>query len=104
MKYRLNKAEKRPVTIYNVAKTRVMGGKSIVTTSNYVKLIPEEEYETDDAAMYKWLAEYVRTVRHNPELERELKANGVPYEIEACRSCGGRIKKIKYHQVEVYDE
>lgn len=104
MKYRLNSAEKSPVTIYNVAKTKKINGKDIVTYSNYIRLVPEEEYETDDEAMIKFLRDYRRKVRYKPDLARSLEHHGVPYETEMCKSCGGRIKKIVYQVVEVYDE
>lgn len=100
-KYRLNKAEKVVVTINNVAKTKVINGKSIVTYSNYIRLVPNEVYATDDEAMLKYLADYKRKVRYNAELERALKDNGVPYDIEFCKSCGGKVKKISYRVVEV---
>lgn len=104
MKYRLNKAETVPVTFYNVAKTKTINGKDIVTYSNYIRLNPNEEYETDDEAMINWFKAYRRKVRHNSSLELVLKNNEVPYEVELCRSCGGKVKKISYQVVEVYDE
>lgn len=104
MKYRLNSAERIPVTLYNVAKTRRMNDRDVVTYANYIKLIPGEEYESDDEAMLNWFREYTRKVRHSKSVEDALSENGVPYEIELCRSCGGRIRKIVYHPVEVYDE
>lgn len=100
-KYRLNSAEKVQVTINNVAKTKVINGKSIVTYSNYIRLVPNVIYETDDEAMLNFFANYKRKVRYNAELERALKQNNVPYEIEMCRSCGGKVKKISYRVVEV---
>lgn len=104
MKYRLNSAEKRPVTIYNVAKTKKVNGKNIVTYSNFIRLIPGEEYTTDDEAMVSFFRNHRRKVRYSAELARALDNNGVPYELELCRSCGGKIKKISYQIVEVYDE
>lgn len=102
-KYRLNKAEKVSVTINNVARTKVMNGKAIVTYSNYIRLVPDKVYETDDEAMLNFFRGYKRKVRYNAELEEALKKNGVPYETEYCKSCGGRIKKISYRVVEVMD-
>ena len=100
-KYRLNKAEKVQVTINNVAKTKKIGQKSVVTYSNYIRLTPGVIYETDDEAMLGFFRNYKRKARYNPELERALAENKVPYEIEYCRSCGGKIKKISYKVVEV---
>ena len=101
--YRLNKAEKVSVTINNVAKTKIYNGKSIVTYSNYIRLAPNTVYKTDDEAMLNFFRNYKRKVRYTAEIERALKDNGVPYEIEFCRSCGGKIKKISYRLVEVLD-
>lgn len=99
--YRLNAAEKVQVTINNVAKTKVLNGKSIVTYSNYIRLVPGVTYKTDDEAMIEFFKNYKRKVRYNAELERALRENKVPYETEMCRSCGGKIKKISYRVVEV---
>ena len=101
--YRLNKDEKVSVTINNVAKTKVINGKSIVTYSNYIRLAPNTVYKTDDEAMLNFFRAYKRKVRYTAEIERALKDNNVPYEIEMCRSCGGKIKKISYRVVEVLD-
>ena len=99
--YRLNKAEKVAVTINNVAKTKEINGKSVVTYSNYIRLTPNTVYKTDDEAMLNFFRNYKRKVRYNAEIERALKQNNVPYEIEYCKSCGGKIKKISYRPVEV---
>ena len=101
--YRLNKAEKVSVTINNVAKTKVINGKPIVTYSNYIRLAPNTVYETDDDAMLNFFRGYKRKVRYNAELERALKEHNVPYDIEYCKSCGGKIKKISYRVVEVME-
>lgn len=103
MKYRLNKAETLPVTIYNVAVTKKVGNKDIVSYSNYIRLVPDKIYETDDEATLKFFREYRRKVKHTESLERTLISNDVPYDIEYCKSCGGRVKKINYQVVEVLD-
>lgn len=100
-KYRLNSAEKVQITINNVAKTKKINGRNIVTYSNYIRLVPNVIYETDDEAMLNFLKGYKVKIRYNAELVRALEQNGVPYEIEYCKSCGGKIKKISYHPVEV---
>lgn len=100
-KYRLNSAEKVQVTINNVAKTKKINGKEIVTYSNYIRLVPRVIYETDDEAMLNFFRNYKRKVRYNAEIEEALKKNKVPYDIEYCKSCGGKIKKISYKVVEV---
>ena len=103
MKYRLNDAEKVAVTLCNVAKTKRINGRDIVTYSNFIKLVPGEEYETDDEAMIEWFKSYKRKVRYQKSLADTLESHNVPFELEMCRSCGGRIKKISYQIVEVYE-
>lgn len=104
MKYRLNKAEKVRVTLMNVASTKNINGKPIVTYRNRITLTPGEEYQTDDEAMIEWFRTYRRKVHYNADLAKALSAAGVPFDTEMCRSCGGRVKKISYQIVEVYDE
>lgn len=100
-KYRLNSAERVPITINMVARTKKIGGRDIVTYNNYVRLAPNTEYKDDDEAFLNFLREYKVKVRYNAEIERALKDNNVPYEVEYCKSCGGKVKKISYHPVEV---
>lgn len=102
-KYRLNSAETLPNTINNVAVTKIISGKSIVTYSNYMRLSPGVEYETDDPAMIEFFKTYRRKVKHTDTLEALLASSGVPYDIEYCRSCGGKVKKINY-QVVIVEE
>lgn len=104
-KYRLNSAEKVQVTLYNVPKTRVLNtGKKVVTYSNYLKLVPGKVYVTDDEAMLDYFRTYKRKVRFTAYLEKLLQEQSVPYEIEYCKSCGGKVRKISYRVVEVLDE
>ena len=104
MKYRLNKAETVQTIINNVASTKKINGREIVTYSNYIRLVPGKVYETDDQAMINFFKSYKRKVRHTAGIEEALKSANVPYEIEYCRSCGGRVKKISYKVVEVLDD
>ena len=99
--YKLNSAEKVQVTINNVAVTKIINGKPIVTYSNYIRLTPNKIYTTEDEAMLNFFRNYKRKVRYNADLEATLKAHNVPYEIEWCRVCSGKVKKISYNVVEV---
>ena len=101
--YRLNPAEKVLTTINNVACTKIVNGKKIVSYSNYIRLAPGKVYETKDEAMLNFFKSYKRKVRHTSDIENALKSAGVPYEVEYCRSCGGRVKKISYQVVEVLE-
>ena len=104
MRYKLNSAEKVPTTINNVAVTKNINGRSIVTYSNYIRLVPGKVYESDDEAMIEFFRNYKRKVRYTDTLERELLSNGVPFTTEYCKSCGGKVRKINYQVVEVLDE
>lgn len=103
-KYKLNNAETKTVTINNVASTRTINGRSTVTYSNYIRLLPNKVYESDDTAMLNFFKQYRRKERYSESLENALKRAGVPYDIEYCKTCGGRVKKITYQLVEVFDE
>lgn len=103
-KYRLNKAENVPVTIYNVPKTKIIGGKAIAVNEGYIRLSPDVVYETDDKAMLNFFRTNSKLVMYSEQTESILKKFGVPYEIEYCKVCSGRVKKIRYKQVEVLDE
>lgn len=103
-KYRLNRAENAPITLYNVPRTKDVRGKKTVAYSNYIRLAPNKVYESDDEAMLNFFRTYKRKVRYTEGLEATLKSHGVAYETEYCRTCGGRVKKISYKVVEVFDE
>ena len=97
--YRLNVAETVPVTLYMMPITRQ--GK--VTYNNYLRLEPGKLYETDDVATIAYLKEKTQLVKYKESIENALKDANVDYEVEYCRSCGGRVKKIKYHLIEVIE-
>ena len=100
-KVRLNKAERVALTFTPVPKTKKINGRDIVTYNNTLRLVPNETYETDDEALIEYLKAYKTKIRYNAETERALKEHNVPYEVEYCKSCGGKVKKISYHPVEV---
>lgn len=102
MKYRLNKAEAVPLTLYHVPQTKMINGRSLIVDRNYIRLAPDVVYETDDEAMLNFFRTYKRKVKYNKQLEDVLKTNDIPYEIEYCRSCGGKIRKISYMPIEVF--
>ena len=100
-KLKLIEAENRVLSVNGVPKTKVINGKSIADYRNYIKIAPGEIYETDDELLVNYLKNFKRKVRYNAETEKALKQHKVPYEIEFCRSCGGKVKKISYHPIEV---
>ena len=102
--YRLNAAESDQIAFNFVPVTKEVNGRKIVTYRNYMRLVPGKVYETDDEAQIEFWRNHVTKVRYTAAAENALKEHGVPYEIEVCPSCGGRIKKLKYHTVEVLDE
>ena len=100
-KIRLNKAERVPLTLTPIPKTKEIRGKDIVTYDNVLRLAPNETYKSDDKALIEYLKAYKVKVKYNKETENALKSNDVPYELEWCRTCGGKVQKISYHPVEV---
>lgn len=98
MQYRLYSVETAPVTLRMFPKTLRNGN---ISYGHYVRLEPGKTYETDDEAQKKFIRENRIKVRYNANLEAILKEAGVPYEVIRCRSCGGRVRKIEYNQIEV---
>lgn len=103
-KYRLNIAEGGTVTLNFVPRTKEVNGKKITTYNNYMRLSPGIIYEEDDEILLDFLKDHMSKVAYTAAAEKILRDNNIPYEIERCRSCGGKIKKLKYHTVEVIDE
>ena len=102
--YRLNAAESGAITFNFVPVTKLVNGHNTVTYSNYMRLVPGEIYETDDEAQLEFWRNHITKIRYSASAENALKENNVPYEVVMCPTCGGRIKKLKYHTVEVFDE
>lgn len=100
MQYRLWSVETAPVTLRMFPKTLRNGN---ISYGHYIRLEPNKTYETDDPAQMKYLRENTIRVRYNANLEQTLKDAEVPYEVVRCKSCGGRVKKIEYNQVEVIE-
>lgn len=99
MKYKLNDVISTPTTFY-VQQTNGVGR----TRWGSMRLMPGEVYETDDPKLIESLRirGYVK-VAYNEKLENRLKELGKDYTVELCKSCGGRVKKIKYHAVEMME-
>ena len=100
MQYRLIESERIPVTLRMFPKT----SKGRVSYNHYQRLEPGKIYETDDPAQIAYIKEHKEKVKYNKSLEMALKDIGADYEIVSCKSCGGRVKKIEYRNVEVVEE
>ena len=98
--YKLIDAVRVPLVL-NVA-TNVRGG----IRYGSMRLEPNTVYEMprNNPALDKSLRNYKARKRYTPELEDSLKQVGAKYEVILCKSCGGRVKKIEYNPVEVFDE
>ena len=99
VQYRLIDVETSPVTLRMFPKTV----KGRISYGHYQTLNPGVTYETDDPAQIDYLKNQKIKARYNANLEQVLKDAGVPYEVIRCRSCGGKVKKIEYSQVEVIE-
>lgn len=100
MQYRLIEIEKIPVTLRMFPKTT--NGRT--SYNHYQRLEPGKTYETDDPAQMAYLKAHTEKVRYNAALETALKGAGIEYNVEMCKSCGGRVKKIEYHNIEVIED
>mgnify|MGYP002517207590 CR=1 FL=1 len=64
--------------------------------------VSRSPYTSGDAQI-TYLKEHKVKVRYNAEIERSLSDAGIPFEVIRCKSCGGRIRKIEYRNVEVIE-
>lgn len=99
MKYRLISVETEPVVLRMFPQTV----KGHVSYGHYIRLEPGKMYETNDPAQIECLKAHRERVRFNQGLENLLKGANVPYEVIRCKSCGGKVKKIEYNNVEVIE-
>lgn len=100
MKYRLNSVIDVPFAV-NVV-TNMNGANEY----RRMRLQPGELYEADetDQPLIQSLVNATTTQSYTPELEQALiKANAI-YEVVRCRSCGGKVKKLKFCVIEVVEE
>lgn len=99
MQYKLIDIETQPVMLRMFPKT--VGGH--VSYSHFQRLEPGKVYDTDDPAQMEYIREHTERVRYNAAIEKSLKDAGIKYEVIRCKSCGGRIRKIEYKNVEVIE-
>lgn len=99
MQYRLISIETIPVTLRMFPQTK--NGR--VSYNHYQRLEPGKTYETQDPAQISYLKEHKEKVRYNKSLESALKDIGADFEVIFCKSCGGRVRKIEYRNVEVVE-
>lgn len=70
----------------------------------YIVLDPEQDYPLpEDETFLKSLKTAKFRKPYDRALEDVLKAYNIPYELEMCKSCGGRVKKIVYNPIEVVE-
>lgn len=98
MYYKLVDVIDVPLTL-NVAR-KVNG----YTKYGHIRLNPNTKYEIPtEEGLLDSLKEATTKVKWTKELEEAMKAANVDYKIVQCPSCGGRVKKIEYHVVEVVE-
>lgn len=75
----------------------------------HIKLYPHTDYSLDEKEIYgdetaiRSLKEAVYRKPYSKALEDKLKLYNISYEIDYCKACGGRVKKLVYHPVEVIE-
>ena len=73
-----------------------------ITKYSYIVLDPNVEYEMpNDELFQKSIIGCKFKKPYSRALEEALKANDIPYQVEMCKSCGGRVKKLVYNPMEV---
>lgn len=75
-----------------------------IPTYGHERLFPGKVYETDDKLLLESLSKATKEKQYSPQLEEHLKSHNIPYEVTSCKSCGGRVKKLKYHVIEVIED
>lgn len=69
-----------------------------------IRLVPGKKYKIpEDQTLLEELKGVTESEKYTEGKEAALKRCGIPYEIVYCKSCGGRIRKLKYHLVEVVE-
>lgn len=85
----------------SLAEAREVGGKKIAVYKPK-RFLPGKKYEVpDDKIFIDAIKNCTRRVTYTQETEDALKMCGASYEVITCKSCGGKVKKIKYHVLEV---
>ena len=96
--YKLIDAIDTPTRI-NVAKS-----ENGVTRYGHTTLQPGKKYELgDDEVFIRSLKAAKVEKSHSAALIEALESNKIHYDVKTCPSCGGRVKKVSYHIVEVHD-
>ena len=71
-----------------------------------IRLLPHKKYDIDELPNREVLEQLKKAtdkIRYTPKYEEALKACGASYELKMCPTCGGKVKKIVYHVVEVVE-
>lgn len=96
--YKLIDAIDTPVSL-NVV-TRENG----VTAYKRMRLDPGVKYAIpNDTTLFESIDGATTRIKYTEAFENALKACGARYKVKMCPSCGGRVKKIEYHVVEVVE-
>lgn len=96
--YTLSKAIDVPVTVMVYSHP---DGKPGVYGRLYLKPGVVHELPNNDAAFVNSVKTAMTKKRYDSAIEARLKELGVEYEINLCKTCGGRKRFIEYHTVEV---
>lgn len=76
--------------------------KNGVVQYSYAKLVPGVVYEAEDDALFiNSLSSAKVTKRYSESLVQELEAQGIKFESERTRCCGGNRQMLSYRIVEV---
>lgn len=86
-RYKLNKATHAPLTINLITITKRNNNKPL-------QLFPDVTYSTNDPTIIKTLQNYTIKPRYTEDLKQSLETHHIPYKIEYCQTCKGKVKKL----------
>lgn len=100
MLFRLAKVVDSVTNIYVTRRIEKPNGS--YRKGEHMRLEPGVIYDTDgDDVFEKSIrALMAKKIAYTAEMEQKFKDTGTDYKVIACKSCGGRVKKIEFKVVE----
>lgn len=90
--------------IENRTKIDVVYKENGITKYTYITLDPGVEYELPNDPLFIASVKGSKFKKfYDRNMEMKLKSANIPYEVEMCKSCGGRVKKLVYNPLEVIE-
>lgn len=78
--------------------SRLINGKEVM---GFETINPKEVKPIVDEIHLESLLRHTDRVSFDKRVEKMFIENGIKYELVRCSSCGGRVKAIKFHDIEI---